>query len=132
MRNSLFRIGLGLAATAVVAALWIIPSRAQVPGTLEKPGMSDARVWVNNKGRNEAIPVTMVGNDGTPVPVSVSGIVETKGTAARQPWDYRSVIVNADQDPTSALVPLGNDGWEAVGVTSQPGGKLTVVLKRPR
>ena len=133
MRNLFVRIAITLAVTVVVAALWIIPSYAQkVPGTLERPGMSDARVWVNNKGRSEAIPVTMVGNDGTPVPVTVNGYVETRSTAVRQIWEYRSITLGADQEPAAQLGALGNDSWEAVGLTTQSSGRITILLKRPR
>ena len=141
MRNSLIRLSIGVAAMAVVAALWIIPSHAQVPGTLARPGMAEARVWINNRSRDEAIPVTFLGGDPkVPMPVtvqgvtsvSVSGLVEARTAATKQAWEYRSISAAADQELSAALNGPGNDGWEAVGVTSQPGGKITVLLKRPR
>ncbi len=131
MRNSFPRIALGLAVVCGLAALWIIPSHAQVPGTLERPGMSEARVWVNNRTPQEAIPVTLLGGDiKAPVPVTVLGTATVTGkvevTAVRQAWEYRespSVI--------ATLTALGNDGWEVVGVV-QLGANPTVLLKRPR
>jgi hypothetical protein len=144
MRNSRSHVFIGVAVVAGVAALWVIPSYAgaqQVPGTLARPGMSEARVWINNRTRDEAIPVTFLGLDPrTPIPVavqgvtpvSVNGLVEARTAATKQPWEYRSVSVGADQDLAPALNGLGTDGWEAVGVTSQPGARMTVLLKRPR
>lgn len=135
MRNPFVRVALGLALIGAAASLWIIPSYAQVPGTLERPGMTEARVWINNRRPDEAIPVTLLGGDvKAPVPVKVEGPVDAKATvtSARQAWEYRSVAVSADQDLGAALNSLGADGWEAVGLMSQAGGKVTALLKRPR
>lgn len=131
MRNSLPRIALGLAVVCGVAALWIIPSYAQVPGTLERPGMTEARVWVNNRTAQEAIPVTLFGGDvRAPLPVTVQGTTSVTGkveaTAVRQAWEYRE-----SPSTIAALNVLGNDGWEVVGVV-QSGANPTVLLKRPR
>jgi hypothetical protein len=138
MRNSLTRIVTGLAVVGGLAALWIIPSHAQqVPGTLDRPGMSAARVWINNRTVDEAIPVTLVaGGARAPLAVTVQGAATVNGkvdtVAARQSWEYRSVSTAIDSDVAAALNGLGNDGWEAVGLTAQPGGKVVVLLKRPR
>jgi hypothetical protein len=133
-----------LAVVGIVAALWVIPSYAgaqQMPGTLAQPAMSSARVWINNKTRDEAIPVTLIAGDpkaAMPVvvqgvtSVSVNGLVEARTAATKQSWEYRSVSAAADQELSAVLNGLGNEGWEAVGVTSQPGAKMTVLLKRPR
>jgi len=136
MRNSLIRISIGLGVTAVVAALWIIPSQAQVPATLAQPGMSPARVSISNR-RDEPVPVTLIGDARVPMPVtvqgvtavSVNGLVDAK--AAKQSWEYRSVSAS-DQDPAAALNALGAEGWEAIGMTPQPGRLVTVLLKRPK
>ena len=145
---------MGLVVVAGVAALWVIPSYAgapQMPGTMAQPGMSPARVSVNNRTREEAVSVSIANVDprSPAVPVAVTGfaaidftdravgtLAQIQGktqatTSARQTWEYR-VISAADPDIQAALAGPGNDGWEAVGVTSQPGAKVTVLLKRPR
>jgi hypothetical protein len=143
MRNLLTRIVAGLAVVGSLAALWIIPTHAQqVPGTLERPGMTAARVWINNKTRDEAIPVQFVSTDpgARPLPVtiqgvadvSVNGLVEARTTTLRQSWEYRSVSTAIDGDLGAVLGAAGREGWEAVGLTAQPGGKVVVLLKRPR
>lgn len=136
MRNLFSRVVLSLAAVGALAAVWVIPSHAQIPGTLIQPGMSPARFWVNNKAREDSIPVNIVVADPreSPLPVAVRGAVAVSGTvsAARQPWEYRTVEVTGEQDPARALNVYGNDGWEAVGITSQQGAKSTILLKRPR
>lgn len=145
MRNSLISLVLSVAAIAGSAAL--LSARQQ-----SQPGMSPARFWINNRTREEAIPVSIANVDpkAPPVPVSVNGFAtvdftdravgtlnqiqgRTQSVAiVRQQWEYRSVSVGADQDVAPALNGIGNDGWEAVGVTAQSGGKMTVLLKRPR
>lgn len=134
MRSPYSRVILGLVLVTAAAALWVIPSFAQIPGTLERPGMSPARIWINNKTREEAIPVNIVAGDPKePLPVVVKGGVSVTGQVgvARQPWEYRSVEVS-EQDPSRALNVYGNDGWEAVGTVSQQGAKVIVLLKRPK
>lgn len=143
MRNSLVRIVFGVVVVGGLAALWVIPSYARVPqvqGTMAQPGMSPARVWINNRKADEAIPVMFLGGDpnGQPVPVtvqgvasvSVNGLVEARAT--RQSWEYRDVTFSPNQAVAAGLNALGSDGWEATGMTSHPNGSVTVLLKRPR
>lgn len=133
MRNSLISLTLALA----VVAGSVVLLRAQLP----QPGMTEARVWINNRTREEAIPVTFLGADpkAPPVPVvvtgvasvSVNGLVEARATTARQAWEYRDATFPANQ-LAGSLTPLGNEGWEATGITTLPNGNVTVLLKRPR
>jgi hypothetical protein len=140
MRNLLPRLVAGLVVICGVAALWIIPSHAQqVPGTLAQPGMTSARVSINNRTADEAIPVSIVNGfaavDFTEHAVGTLSQIQGRAQqtiAKRQSWEYHSVAAGAEQDLAAALNGLGNDGWEAVGVTSQPGGKMTILLKRPK
>ena len=139
MRHSSIRIILGLVVVTGAAALWVIPSFAQVPGTQSQPGMSVARVWINNQKREDAIPVNIVNGDPrAPMPVTVVGTATvsvsglTPVVASRQNWEHRSLVVGAGQDVAAALAGPGNEGWEAVGLTTQSNGVVTVLLKRPR
>lgn len=143
MRSQSSRFVLGLLAVAGLATLWVIPSYAtapQVPGTLAQPGMTEARVWVNNRKPDESIPVHLVAGDSRlpPIPVAVAGTATvsisglTPVVASRQTWEYRTLTVNADRDSAAQLSSLGADGWEAVGLTTQSSGNVTVLLKRPR
>lgn len=148
MRHSLPRLALALAVISGVAALWIVPSYAS---QLSQPGIAPARFWINNRTREEAVPVSIANVDpkAPPVPVAVTGFAtvdftdraigtlnQIQGktqptTSVRQAWEYR-VVAAAESDLQAALAGAGNEGWEAVGVTSQPGAKMTVLLKRPR
>jgi hypothetical protein len=107
-----------------------------------RPGdTTPARVWVENRAPNEAIPVTV--QTMTPMRVQIAGTatvaVDPASTvptrAVRQAWEYRTVTVAAGQDPASALATAGNDGWEVV-VVFQPQqttqSATSFLLKRPR
>jgi hypothetical protein len=105
-----------------------------------QPGQpTQARVWIQNRGQFEAVPVSIVTSSG-PVPVQVAGpSVVTTGPesvvtarAARQIWEYRDVRGAAAQELVVALSAVGQDGWEATGIAFQSAGQTVVIVKRPR
>jgi hypothetical protein len=129
---------------AIVAAgiggVAILAARGQATA---RPGeIAPARVWVENRKKEDAMPVTIFGldQDARPLRVEVTTmpavtvtpttIVQTK--AVRQQWEHRSMTVAAGQDVGVSLTPAGNDGWEAVSAQTVPSGATVVLLKRPR
>jgi hypothetical protein len=114
-----------------------------VPQAQNDPGRAtQARVYILNRERADAIPVTIqavasteplrVAVAGTPT-VTVSGATEVSARAARQNWEYRLAQVPATADPTPALNGLGAEGWELTGPpVALPNGDLRFILKRPR
>ena len=145
MRNQLIALCLCLGALAGSAV--VLSARQQ-----GQPGMSPARFWINNRTREEAIPVSIANVDpkAPPVPVSVTGFAamdftdravgtlnQIQGrtqstTRSRQPWEYREVALEPNQEMGAALNALGADGWEAVGIMVNATNRKTVLLKRPR
>lgn len=145
MRKLLVSLTMGLGLIAGSAAL--LAARQQA-----SPGMSPARFWINNRTRAEAIPVNIanVDPDAPPVPVAVKGLamvdftdharstlydVQARTQAvemAHQQWEYRELPFAPGDDRVAALNRAGADGWEATGMTAQPDGRSTVLLKRPR
>ena len=89
---------------------------------------TQARVWIENRAPNEAVPVTIERFGSTPSVrlSSVDASVVLAARAVRQRWEYRIAQLDA-----SSLEVAGNDGWEAVGVVPSS-GKASVLLKRPR
>jgi hypothetical protein len=108
-------------------------------------------VFIENRGRNEAIPVVVqdavpvvvqtVAPSTTPMPVRLSGA--TPGAppppvAIRQsvqPWEYRTISIPADvtaQGLASLLTGPGNEGFEPASVQVTSGANTLLVLKRPR
>jgi hypothetical protein len=127
-----------IAAAAVVV---LIVGAAASIGALQtaQPGqMTPARVWVQNRGDGEAVPVVVreVHLD-KPLRVHVSNgepgsgdVVQTR--TARQSWDYETVEIPAGKDVVALLNARGALGWEAIGPVNVAPDKITILLKRPR
>jgi len=116
------------------------PNPQPPPGTQYAGQMTEAHVWVDNRGAEQAIPVDLralntdralrvqvVNNDpqyGQTGPVSVR--------AARVLWEYRTITLGPSDDLAARLNTLGADGWEAAGIISLTTQTTTVMFKRPR
>jgi hypothetical protein len=109
----------------------------------DRPGVpTQARVWVENRGQNEAVPVSVIGGvqvtgtanvaiSGTPtVAVSPASTVQTR--AARQMWEYRMLRIPTGGDMGALLSAAGLEGWEATGLQVPEQTATVVVMKRPR
>jgi hypothetical protein len=108
----------------------------------DRPGViGQARVFVENRGGGEAVPV-VVQNVLTPSPIGVTlagtptvaiapaSVVQAR--LARQQWEYRTLTLQPGQDPAAALSGPGTDGWEVAGVVPVGASGAALVLKRPR
>jgi hypothetical protein len=120
-------------ATALVAA----------PGQTVRPGqMTEARVWVQNRGSTEALPVDVREvNIDRPIRVQVMNGMSGEQWAIQSPvnvrvarplWEYKSIMVDSGADPVMALNVEGAAGWETTGVVATGNGKTTLLLKRVR
>jgi hypothetical protein len=135
-------IAMSLLAAALVAAgttMRAAPDQAARPGE-----MTDARFWIQNRTRADAIAVNLraadietplrvqvANTDSNPHSVKVSGPIRTQ--PLRQEWDYDTVVIVPDANPLQALRPVGLAGWETTGVSWQSAqGTTTLLLKRPR
>ena len=131
-----------ISATLVAAAASAIGA---APGqTTITPGqMTQARVWVQNHGVGEAVPVDIRGADldtshALRVRVvngeSASGVLALRAQLTASVWDYRTLTVRADQQPARALAEAGAEGWETAGVAwpNTVDGSTLLLLKRPR
>ena len=106
-----------------------------------QPGQTtQGKVWIQNRGDSEAIPVILQnGGSAPPLRVQVEGtstvtispgsVVEARVT--RQTWEYRTVTIPSGQDPAVLLNASGSEGWETAGVTLTDQGRTIVVMKRP-
>jgi len=109
--------------------------------TTSYPGqMTEARVWVQNRGRNDAVSVDLreVSLD-RPMRVHIANgengaadILAVQTRAGRQLWDYDTLVIAAQTDIAAALNARGAGGWEAVGIVRAADDRTTVLLKRPR
>ena len=127
----------GLLALPLLAAS--TPTAA--PGQTYPGQATQARVWIQNHGRSEAIPMSVqeIASDATMrvqvvgMPSVAIGAPDTLATRrARQGWEYQRLLLNPTADDiTPQLNALGGNGWEAVFQYATPSGGLVVVLKRP-
>jgi hypothetical protein len=108
--------------------------------TLQPGQPTQGKVWIQNRGDNEAVPVIIQnGLSGLPLQVQVTGssIVTTASGSVvdarltRQSWEYRNVPIAAGQDAAAALNAAGVEGWETTGIVLPEQGRTVVVLKRP-
>jgi hypothetical protein len=113
-----------LSASAVFAGVVMTAQdRTAFPG---QP--TPARVWIQNQGEMEAVPVQVTGRPT--VLLADDAVVRVRELA--QAWDYQTVAIPSNQDPVPLLNAAGANGWEATGIAlPAPNGAL-VVLKRPR
>ena len=135
-------IAMSLLAVALVAAGTTMRA---APDQTARPGdMTEAKLWIQNRTRADAIAVNLraadietplrvlvANTDSNPHPVKVSGSIRTQ--PLRQEWDYETVVLVPDTNPLQALKPLGLAGWETTGVSwTNAQGTTTLLLKRPR
>jgi hypothetical protein len=106
------------------------------------PGqLTQERVWIQNRGEAEAVPMSIenMSSEAPPLrvqvvgtPIVMFGAASGQVRADRQLWEYRNVTIPSGQDPTALLNAAGADGWEATGVTVGAQGATLVLMKRPQ
>lgn len=126
------RLALALCGGAVLllcAATLAAPAPQDRPGIVLQP-----RVIVENRGRNQVIPVSVQEwvTGERPVTVQVSGEPTVQARLVLQAWAYRTVTVPSGQDMASVLAAPGAEGWEATGIQSSSASGVMLLLKRPR
>ena len=114
---------------SIVLALFVgiafaISVIAQAQSTVRPGEMTQARVWVQNHTRAEAVPVTV--EDVVRLDPSTAVAVR------RQAWEYRWMQVPRGSNPARTLNIAGLEGWEAVGMAEAGPGDVMVLLKRPQ
>ena len=139
---------------AVVCAIFVVSSRmiaspgqtqpmgTPQPGTQQPGQMTQARVWIENRTREEAVPITIQGSAlDTPLRVRVMNAQNPSGAdepvivrIARQPrvWQYQTIIVKPEVNLGTALTDAGAAGWETTGIWLAGAGGTTILLKKLR
>ena len=107
---------------------------------------TQARVWVQNHGEREAVPVVIesISRDFNMAPLRVRVVnAETGGRdepvrvrLTSTAWLYRTIVLNPQQagaGAATALAEPGLNGWEATGIAFVAAdGTTTLLLKRPQ
>ncbi len=124
-------------ASVLWAVLVLVAASTILAGQGERPGQIwPAKVWIQNRDRAEAIPVSI--QDAAPVQVTGTPTVTIAPTTivqsrlVRQAWEYSVVTVPAGRDPVAAVSKAGQDGWEATGVQFPAPDGTSLLMKRPR
>ena len=126
----------GLVFVLIVAGTTILAESGQ---TAQPGQMTQARVWVQNRGRAETIPVDIREiNLDSPMKVQVingdagfrAGPVQV--TEIRKMWDYKTIVLAPTDNIAAVLSTEGTAGWETTGIAFLNGDKTTLLLKRPR
>jgi hypothetical protein len=111
-----------------IVSVEILRARGQ---STPRPGEpTQARVWVENRNPNEAIPV-IVQNVATPIAAHLDTTSTVQTIPVRQTWQYRTWPLPKDA-AGETLNTFGMDGWEAVGVVQSSASGTTILFKRPR
>jgi hypothetical protein len=106
-----------------------------------QPGqMTQARVWVMNSARTEAIPISLRDvNLERPMRVIVANGESGTGTPGSlrvqlvpSVWDYKAVAIGSAEDAARALSQAGAEGWETTGIAWPTANGTTLLMKRPR
>ena len=123
----------------IVAGTSILAAPGQ---TTARPGqMTEAHVWVQNRGRSEAVPVELRDvNLDAPLKVHIingepqysqsTGPVQVR--EIRRVWDYETITVKATEDMAARLNTRGAIGWETTGIWSVNADVTSILLKRAR
>src|SRR5581483_3749913 len=109
MMHKVSMIGLGIA--VALGCVWIAAAAGQ-----DRPGMpTQARVWIENRRSDEAVPVTVIRRPSDPperVELVSGGSAIVRTRRAPDAWDYQTIVVPASQQAAAALGDAGREGWE--------------------
>src|SRR5262245_19559876 len=132
-----------LMAAIVAAVVTAASATGAAPGqqTTARPGeMTPPHVWVQNRGTEEAVPVDVRRlrvdpNDVLRVRVingEASGVLALRAQLVASVWDYRTIVIKANEQAERALAQPGAEGWETTGLSWPTSGGTLLLLKRPR
>jgi hypothetical protein len=109
--------------------------------TTKTPGqMTEAHVWVQNRGRAEAVPVELRDvNLDAPLKVQIingepqyAAVSPVQVREIRKTWDYDTITLTPTDDVAALLNRRGQNGWETTGIAFVKPDGTTLLLKRPR
>jgi hypothetical protein len=145
MRTKIAVLAPALVLAAGASAMLAAPGQMPQPGqTTQTPGqMTQARVWVQNRGRGDALPVDLTDVstavplrvqvfNGEPVPGAPTNPVQVRVVQQPRIWDYEMITVKPGQNIAQALSARGAAGWETTGIIFANADGTALVLKRLR
>ena len=98
--------------------------RAELRAGLPSSGEEAAWLWPDG--------VKRLDRHNGPVTAHLDSSSTVQTVAARQVWEYRTVVLDVRASSGPELQRFGGEGWEAVGLVQTSDMKAAVLLKRPR
>jgi hypothetical protein len=132
------RVASAFALVLIVAGTSILAAPQQ---TTAQPGqMTKAEVWIQNRGRTEAVPVDLRQiNLDAPLKVQIingepayAPIGPVPVREIRKTWEYETITLTPTDDVAVVLNRHGQNGWETTGIAFVKPDGTTLLLKRPR
>lgn len=129
-----------VAATLTAVFLSALSARTAAPQTPYPGQMTEARVWVQNRGASEAVSVDLrsVSLD-RPLRVHLTNGETGEGEPlsirlTQQGWQYDTFTLRGGAAGLAELNARGGGGWEVAGIVAAGGGdrEPVLLLKRPR
>jgi hypothetical protein len=129
-------VGVACAIVVISSTMLASPEQTQQPGQ-----MTQARVWIENRSKSEAVPVDLrdVNLDHPLRVLIVNGELQYALSnplpvrPARPAWEYQTItFAPGTADMAPRLNALGADGWETTGITMANAQGTTLLLKRGR
>jgi hypothetical protein len=137
MRLKPMSVAVACAIFVVSSAMLASPEQTQTPGQ-----MTQARVWIQNRGRGEAVPITLQESTlDAPLRVHITNAQvnpladdPVNVRIVRQPrvWQYQTVLIKPADNLATALSGPGAAGWETTGIALSGAEGTTILLKRLR
>jgi hypothetical protein len=120
------------------AAIEATMTPASAQSTAQPGQATQGRVWIQNRGRAEAVPVDLANaNLERPLHVQIANGDPNQQNPvivrnAREIWEYKSILVTAD-DAARGLNGESANGWETTGIAfGKPDGSAQLILRRLR
>ena len=118
----------------------LLTATAVAVGARQAAG-SRASVLVGNKGKAEAVPVSVqddaiaVRVAGPPLKVAIAQVdqpVLVSIVPGRSLWEYTEIKFAVGESPVAALTSAAAQGWEVTGITYVVAGRNAVLVRRLR
>jgi len=125
------------AGTSAFGAMLVAGSVITAPAQRYPGQPTDAKVWIQNRAKTEAIPISVQDiSVDTPLNVRVAGLTPVQVVGGvelkRQRWEYQTVLIRPGQDIAAELNRAGSDSWETTSWHTQDSSGILFVMKRPR
>jgi hypothetical protein len=121
--------------TVLLIGACLLVSAAVALGARQTAAPARTLVQVGNKGRAEAVPVSVQEVLGAPLKVAIAQAdqpIPVTVIPARPQWEYSEVKYTTGESPMSAIQAAAAQGWEVTGITYVVSGRNAVLVRRMR